>query len=60
MLARLSGQDQAGDRHTGGQPAPGSELEPLIGFFVNTQALRVDLRERPSVAALLARCAPPR
>ncbi|WP_244952569.1 condensation domain-containing protein, partial [Xanthomonas maliensis] len=31
-----------------------SELEPLIGFFVNTQALRVDLRANPSVAELLA------
>ncbi|AUI90618.1 hypothetical protein BVV10_11235 [Xanthomonas oryzae pv. oryzae] len=53
LLARLSGQDQA----VIGTPVANrtrSELEPLIGFFVNTQALRVDLRERPSVAALLA------
>ncbi|MBW8849123.1 MAG: AMP-binding protein, partial [Burkholderiales bacterium] len=27
---------------------------PLIGFFVNTQALRIDLSARPSVAQLLA------
>src|SRR4029079_7943037 len=30
------------------------EIEPLIGFFVNTQALRVDLSGSPSVAELLA------
>uniref|UniRef100_UPI0005F27ED0 condensation domain-containing protein n=1 Tax=Xanthomonas sp. MUS 060 TaxID=1588031 RepID=UPI0005F27ED0 len=31
-----------------------SELEALIGFFVNAQALRIDLRGTPSVADLLA------
>ncbi len=32
-----------------------AELEGLIGFFVNTLALRIDLEEEPSFAALLAR-----
>jgi non-ribosomal peptide synthetase component F len=31
------------------------EIEGLIGFFVNTLALRVDLSERPTVAELLER-----
>jgi arthrofactin-type cyclic lipopeptide synthetase C len=31
-----------------------AEVEPLIGFFVNTQALRIDLSGSPSVAQLLA------
>jgi len=31
-----------------------AEVEPLIGFFVNTLALRVDLSARPTVAELLA------
>ncbi|WP_168356379.1 non-ribosomal peptide synthetase [Lysobacter enzymogenes] len=54
VLARLSGQDEvvigaatAGrNRH---------ETEPLIGFFVNTLALRIDLSGAPGPAALLAR-----
>ncbi|WP_238319412.1 AMP-binding protein, partial [Xanthomonas maliensis] len=53
LLARLAGQDQV----VIGTPIANrtrSELEPLIGFFVNTQALRVDLRANPSVAELLA------
>ncbi|MEM8961263.1 MAG: non-ribosomal peptide synthase/polyketide synthase, partial [Acidobacteriota bacterium] len=32
-----------------------AEMEPLIGFFVNTLVLRVDLDQRPSFEALLAR-----
>ncbi|RYF14633.1 MAG: amino acid adenylation domain-containing protein, partial [Comamonadaceae bacterium] len=32
-----------------------TEVEPLIGFFVNTLALRIDLSGRPSVAELVAR-----
>ncbi|MFN2252597.1 MAG: non-ribosomal peptide synthetase, partial [Candidatus Promineifilaceae bacterium] len=32
-----------------------SEIEPLIGFFVNTLALRVDLNGSPTVAELLAK-----
>ena len=31
------------------------EIEGLIGFFVNTLALRVDLSGAPTVAELLAR-----
>ncbi|MBM7127892.1 condensation domain-containing protein, partial [Dyella mobilis] len=31
-----------------------AEIEPLIGFFVNTLALRMDLSQAPSVAELLA------
>ncbi len=31
-----------------------AEVEPLIGFFVNTQALKVDLSSSPSVQQLLA------
>jgi non-ribosomal peptide synthetase component F/aryl carrier-like protein len=53
LLARLSGQSDvvigalAANRHR-------AEIEPLIGFFVNTQALRIDLSGLPSVAELLA------
>src|SRR6185295_18305883 len=51
-------------RHAGsedlvvGSPIAGrtrSELEPLIGFFVNTLALRADLAGDPSVRELLRR-----
>jgi non-ribosomal peptide synthetase component F len=53
LLARLSGQSDVvigtpvANRHR-------AEIEPLIGFFVNTQALRVDLCGSPTVAELLA------
>jgi amino acid adenylation domain-containing protein len=53
LLARLSGQSHVvigtpvANRHR-------AEIEPLIGFFVNTQALRVDLSGSPSVTELLA------
>ncbi|MCC4598321.1 amino acid adenylation domain-containing protein, partial [Xanthomonas campestris pv. phormiicola] len=53
LLSRLSGQRQVvigtpvANRHR-------DEFEPLIGLFANTQALRIDLRANPSVAALLA------
>jgi hypothetical protein len=53
LLARLSGQHDVvigtpvANRHR-------AEIEPLIGFFVNTQALRVDVSGSPSVAELLA------
>ncbi|WP_154582792.1 non-ribosomal peptide synthetase, partial [Xanthomonas oryzae] len=53
LLARLSGQEQV----VIGTPIANrtrSELEPLIGLFVNTQALCIDLRADPSVAELLA------
>jgi amino acid adenylation domain-containing protein len=54
VLARLSGQDDV----VVGTPSAGrgnSEIEGLIGFFVNTLALRVDLSGSPSVAELLGR-----
>ena len=53
MLARLSGQDDV----VVGTPSANRarpEVEELIGFFVNTLALRVDLSARPTVAELLA------
>ncbi|MDL5368257.1 condensation domain-containing protein, partial [Xanthomonas sp. NCPPB 2654] len=53
LLSRLSGQDDI----VVGSPVANrqrAEIEPLIGFFVNTLALRVDLAADPSVAALLA------
>jgi amino acid adenylation domain-containing protein len=53
LLARLSGQPDV----VIGTPVAnrrGAEIEPLIGFFVNTQALRIDLSGSPSVAELLA------
>jgi amino acid adenylation domain-containing protein len=54
VLARLSGQDDL----VIGTPTANrnrTEIEPLIGFFVNTLALRIDLSGEPSVAELLAR-----
>src|ERR1039457_3999570 len=53
LLCRLSGQS---DLVIGTPVAnrPRSELESLIGFFVNTLALRVRLEDDPSVAGLLA------
>ncbi|QWA10334.1 amino acid adenylation domain-containing protein [Sodalis ligni] len=53
VLSRLSGQDDI----VIGAPSANRghrEIEPLIGFFVNTLALRVDLSDNPSVADLLA------
>jgi len=54
VLARLSGQDDV----VVGTPAAGRgrrEIEGLIGFFLNTLALRVDLSGSPTVAELLGR-----
>ncbi|PPT24452.1 non-ribosomal peptide synthetase, partial [Xanthomonas arboricola] len=54
VLSRLSGQEDV----VIGVPSANRgqyELESLIGFFVNTLALRVDLNESPSVTELLAR-----
>jgi amino acid adenylation domain-containing protein len=54
VLARLSGQDEV----VVGTPSANrgqGEVEGLIGFFVNTLALRVDLSGSPSVAELLER-----
>lgn len=54
VLSRLSGQE---DLVIGTASANRNrqELEPLIGFFVNTLGLRMDLSGQPSVAELLAR-----
>jgi amino acid adenylation domain-containing protein len=54
VLARLSGQDEV----VVGTPSANrgrSEIEGLIGFFVNTLPLRVDLSGAPTVAELLGR-----
>jgi amino acid adenylation domain-containing protein/FkbM family methyltransferase len=54
LLSRLSGQR---DLVVGVSAANRgrSEVEGLIGFFVNTLALRVDLRDAPDVATLMQR-----
>ncbi|HEY7077142.1 MAG TPA: condensation domain-containing protein, partial [Solirubrobacteraceae bacterium] len=54
LAHRMTGQDDL----LIGTPVAGrtrAETEPLIGFFVNTLALRVDLSGRPSFRALLRR-----
>ncbi len=54
LLLRLSGQDD----FTIGTPVanrPRAELEGLIGFFVNTLALRSDTRGDPTFSSLLGR-----
>ena len=54
LLARLSNQEEV----VIGSPVAGrnrAEIEPLIGFFVNTLALRLDLQGEPTLAQLLAR-----
>ncbi len=54
VLARLSGQDEV----VIGTPVANrrrSEIEPLIGFFVNTLALRLDASGSPSVTQWLER-----
>ena len=54
VLSRLSGQAEV----VIGTPVANrrrAETEGLIGFFVNTLALRVDLRGEPSVAEMLRR-----
>jgi amino acid adenylation domain-containing protein len=54
VLGRLSGQEDV----VIGTPTANRgrrEIEGLIGFFVNTLAVRVDLSQRPSVAELLGR-----
>ncbi len=54
LLARLSGQDDV----VIGTPTANrgrKEVEGLIGFFVNTLAVRTDLAGSPSVAELLGR-----
>ncbi|CAA9367824.1 MAG: hypothetical protein AVDCRST_MAG89-4266, partial [uncultured Gemmatimonadetes bacterium] len=54
VLARLSGQDDV----VIGTPSANrghAEVEELIGFFVNTLPLRVDLSDGPAVGELLQR-----
>jgi amino acid adenylation domain-containing protein len=54
LLARYSGQEAV----VVGSPVANrnrAEIEPLIGFFVNTLALRVDLGGEPAFLDLLAR-----
>jgi amino acid adenylation domain-containing protein len=54
LASRLAGQDEV----VIGTPVANRsrvEVEPLIGFFVNTLALRLDLQGKPTVAELLAR-----
>nr|WP_281422355.1 non-ribosomal peptide synthetase [Photorhabdus caribbeanensis] len=54
VLSRLSGQEDL----VIGTPSAGrsrQEVESLIGFFVNTLALRMDLSGAPNVVELLAR-----
>ena len=54
VLGRLSGQSDV----VIGTPTANrgrTEVEGLIGFFINTLAVRVDLSGRPTVAELLAR-----
>ena len=55
LLCRLSNQDDI----VVGTPMAGrnrAEIEPLVGFFVNTVALRIDMTDTPTVADLLERC----
>jgi syringomycin synthetase protein SyrE len=54
LLSRLSGQDDV----VIGVPAANrgrAEIEPLIGFFVNSLALRLDFTARPTVSEALQR-----
>jgi amino acid adenylation domain-containing protein len=54
LLARLANQQEV----VVGTPSANrnqAEIEPLIGFFVNTLALRFDFSDSPSIATLLAR-----
>ncbi len=54
VLARWSGQpDLCVGTFVAGRTR--AEIEPLIGFFVNTLALRTNLADAPSFAALLGR-----
>ena len=54
LLGRLSGQRGCSDWDAGGESGR-AEIEGLIGFFVNTLALRVDLSGSPRVGELLER-----
>ena len=52
LVARLGGQDQVviGSPHAGRRQL---ELEPLIGFFINTQVIVVDIAASANAAQLL-------
>ena len=54
VLSRLSGQAEM-VIGAGVANRRRAETEGLIGFFVNTLALRIDLRDEPSVAEMLKR-----
>ena len=54
LLARLSGQQDVVDRNAHANRGR-SEIEDLIGFFVNTLAIRLDLSGSPDVSELLSR-----
>ena len=54
VLSRLSGQEDVVIGAPSGEPGT-VETEGLIGFFVNTLALRIDVGEDPSVGELLER-----
>jgi hypothetical protein len=54
LLSRLAGQEEV----VIGTPVANrarAEVEPLIGFFINTLALRLDLSNSPTVGELLGR-----
>ncbi|HEX2520185.1 MAG TPA: condensation domain-containing protein, partial [Castellaniella sp.] len=54
LLSRLAGQEEV----VIGTPVANrtrAEVEPLIGFFVNTLALRLDLSNSPTVSEMLGR-----
>ena len=54
LLARLSGQEEV----VIGTPVANrgrAEIENLIGFFINTLALRVDVSGSPTVGEMLGR-----
>ncbi|HEX8244206.1 MAG TPA: condensation domain-containing protein, partial [Longimicrobium sp.] len=54
LLSRLSGQDEVVVGTVTANRGR-AEIEGLIGFFVNTLALRIDLSGRPTVAEVLGR-----
>lgn len=55
VLARYTGQDDiAVGSVFSGRSRP--EVEPLVGYFVNTAVLRVDTTANPTFRELLARC----
>ena len=53
VLGRLTGQDDVVIGVAGANRGR-AEVEPLIGFFVNSMAVRLDLSEHPTVARFVA------